>query len=551
MTIPRANQPDSRSAWQAGVWLVLMVVLAGLAGPRVGGLLADSTQVVAGTLAIALPLGLLLGVLLCKTQARGKRLAVALLVALVFLPLYLHAAAWQAAFGQLGWWTQSAAITRPVDPLLIGLQGVVWVHGVAATPWVALIVAASLSTVDRWQEEAALLDASSLRVLGALSLRGALAGTAVAALWVAAFVAAEMTVTDLFRVRTFAEEIYTQAASGLFERDAESWPTIPAVGLFCGVAMLLLLGSAAIATLSRWAQCNRGLDHDESWLTAWRLPRSGAVGTLLLWSLLGLLVLVPVVNLAVQAGVTVQRDGEAWVRGWSVSKLASVVTEAPWQHRRDLAVTLQLGFFVATSATVLGGLLAWILRDRSSMPWLSIGLVSACLVVPGPLLSVGVIRLLNHPWDSPLAGLTWLYDHTLVAPWLVQMVRATPVAILILWPTWASVPSNLLAAARSEGAGWLSTLLRVAVPMRWRSVTVCWLATLAISIGELSATLLVMPPGPSTLTVRVFSLLHYGVEGRVAGISLCLIGLFVATTLLASHFLLKPPGARESVPWDD
>ncbi|HEX6961911.1 MAG TPA: hypothetical protein VF175_08600, partial [Lacipirellula sp.] len=43
---------------------------------------------------------------------------------------------------------------------------------------------------------------------------------------------------------------------------------------------------------------------------------------------------------------------------------------------------------------------------------------------------------------------------------------------------------------------------------------------LVLSIGELSATLLVVPPGVTPLSVRLFQLLHYGVDDRVAALVL-------------------------------
>ncbi|MEM6331017.1 MAG: hypothetical protein AAF790_12300, partial [Planctomycetota bacterium] len=604
-TSQRRPPPVARNAslaWPVALAAVVCVALliAG-AGPRVRGLLGATGWAVAGSLALAVPLGGWLGVCIAKTRAPGRRVAVWLLAAQVFLPLYVHAAAWKAAFGQLGWWTQGTAGAGPVDPLLAGLPGVAWVHGLAAAPWVALITAAALATVDRSQEEAASLDAGPLAVLLRITLRYAGAGAAAAALWCAVLVAGEMTVTDLLRVRTFAEEVYTQAASGLFDRGSGGYSNgssggagrLPAWPLVCGVAVLTLGGAAAMGIMRGWllgvggfrfggrggTQTTTQAEERPAGTPAWRLPATGFAPAAALWAPMLLLVAAPVANLACQAGVTVERQDDGWRRGWSASRLASEVVTAPWRQRRELAVTAQLGLGVATVATLLGGAVAWWLcrsgasrtpqrrswaqresdppepsrtspprplsspapppplsgsfRPRSVAPWAALLCLSACMVAPGPLLGVGVIRLLNHPWDSPLAGLTWLYDHTLLAPALAQLVRATPGVVLILWPALDSVPAGLLAAARSDGASRLGALVWVAAPVRWRAIAVAWLAALAVSVAELPATLLTMPPGPSTLTVRVFSLLHYGVDGRVAGICLCMLGGFTALAAAA------------------
>ncbi|MEM9185202.1 MAG: hypothetical protein AAGB00_01750, partial [Planctomycetota bacterium] len=211
-------------------------------------------------------------------------------------------------------------------------------------------------------------------------------------------------------------------------------------------------------------------------------------------------------------------------------------------------LTARLALYVATGATLVGAGWAWRLARSRRPPVVSLSAVAACLVVPGPLLGVAAIRLLNHPWGSPLAGLTWMYDHTLLGPWLVQMVRATPIATLILWPAFASVPRAVVGAARSDGVPWWGVVPKIVAPMRWRAVAAAWLAAVATSVGELAATKLVLPPGPTTVAERLFTLLHYGVEDRVAGLSLATIGFFLALSGAAAWLLRGAgvPGRQSS-----
>lgn len=53
-----------------------------------------------------------------------------------------------------------------------------------------------------------------------------------------------------------------------------------------------------------------------------------------------------------------------------------------------------------------------------------------------------------------------------------------------------------------------------------------WLVALAIVLGDLAASILVVPPGVITLPIRIFGLMHYGVEDQVAGICLVLVAVF-------------------------
>lgn len=521
---------------------LVTALLIGLAGERVRGLLAESIQVVVGTLLVAVPIGLLLGLLIAKTNVPGRRMATWLLVALLPMPLYLHAAAWQAAIGTLGWWTLRNAGSAPVDPLLAGLPGVAWIHGLAAVPWIALIVAAALYAIDRTQEEMALLDASPTKVLRHITLRHAAAGAMIAALWVAVTVAAEMTVTDLLRVRTFAEEIYTQAALGLFNEGAQSGgATLRVQGLLAGTLLLALGGWVALAAASRWFIADDAAT-GQPW--RWQLTSAGRLASpiawLLLWLLMAMLLIVPIGSLALQAGVDVERTEAGWHRGWSALKLLSAVGTAPWHFRRELGQSLVLGTVVASTAMLLGTLLGWTLcsvKQVRAGRLLKLGLLAGlatALTLPGPVLGILTIRLLNQPPDSPLASLAWWYDRTLLAPWLVQVVRATPIATLIAWPLLASVPRSVLDAAASEGAGSFRRLVTIAAPICWRGLAAGWIAAFAVSVTELPATLLVVPPGTPPVAVRIFSLLHYGVEDRVAGICLMMMGLVLLMTAIAA-----------------
>jgi iron(III) transport system permease protein len=62
----------------------------------------------------------------------------------------------------------------------------------------------------------------------------------------------------------------------------------------------------------------------------------------------------------------------------------------------------------------------------------------------------------------------------------------------------------------------------VALPLRWPGVLAAGCVALILAIGELAATVLVVPPGVSTLSIRIFGLMHYGAEDRVAALCLAI-----------------------------
>jgi ABC-type spermidine/putrescine transport system permease subunit II len=136
--------------------------------------------------------------------------------------------------------------------------------------------------------------------------------------------------------------------------------------------------------------------------------------------------------------------------------------------------------------------------------------------------------------------LAWLYDSSF-APWLVQVVRALPIATLVIWPALASVPQVMLDTAATDGCGWWGRLLKIALPQRWPAVAAAWLIALAVAVGELAATVLVMPPtqGASALSIRVFQDLHFGVDDRVAAICLVMVAAIATLTGIAAVLLKR------------
>ena len=506
-------------------WLLCLVI----ASDRLRGLLINSSLLAGGTLAICLPLGTALAVAIAKTSVFGKRWLERSLIVMLFVPLYVQATAWQAALGQGGWLVE--------EQWLDGWKGAIWIHGMAAVPWVVLFVVATLRKVPRELEEEALQDAEAWRVLLRVSLRQALVGIAAAALWVSVICFSEIAVTDLFRVRTFAEEIYTAASLGTLTGEPIATPAkaltqvdVPAFvesDLWLGTVSIVLLVFAALSAVWMWVPVIDFASPASDWV--WRMRGGQPLFSALTWLIAALVIGTPVLGLIGKAGAQVtQVDGRV-EREWSAAKAATLIGTSPWQHRREIGWSVVIGAVASSTSVALAIVLAWMSRTRRLPPGLLAILLAVGFAIPGPLLGVWIIGWLNHSWDSPLWPLTWCYDHTILAPALAQFLRALPLTTLILGAQFASLPQDVLDSAKSEGAGWWQRLMQVALPWCWPAVAVAICMAMIVSLSDLAATLLVVPPGVSPLSVRIFGLLHYGAEDRVS--ALCFM-LILATALL-------------------
>ncbi len=202
-----AHYPTAWSAWAETTRLVQLI--------------RHTLILIAGTLALALPLGVVSAWLIFRSDLPGRAWFRRLVVLVLFIPLPLLVSAWQATLGRGGWFAlrfwESAAQNPtpgriPWKPWAVGLPAAIWVHALAAMPWVIWLAGQGFRWVEPHLEEDALTTGGPWRTLFRVSLPRALPAIGVAALWVGIQTAGEITVTDMMQVRTFAEEVYNEFA---------------------------------------------------------------------------------------------------------------------------------------------------------------------------------------------------------------------------------------------------------------------------------------------------------------------------------------------------
>lgn len=490
---------------------------------RTWSLVLNTLLLTGATCAISLLLGSALAWLFTRTDLPGRRTGMLLLGLMLFVPLYVQAAAWHAGFGVQGWFTQAVSIPAWLEQrtLLEGWRAAIWIHSMAAVPWVALIVGLGLGLVEPELEEQALLDGSPRQVFFRVTLRSAVPAVGVAALWVALVTAGEMTVTDLFQVRTYAEELFTRLYMGQTPGEA-------VLGIGPGLGLSAALVVAVLWVCTRLLPRRRPLSLRRRWvfrLGAWRVPLGLLAGLVLL-----VLVGVPLVNLCYQAGIVITPAGGGWTWTWSLRNCGKMLATCLVEYRREFGWSLGIGALAATGAVIGAIALAWPAR-RGGLPAVpALAAVALGLALPGPVVGLAIIWLFNFPNSRFLFR---LYDQPIPAPWMALTLRALPLATLIMWHALRSVPAEMLDSAAADGAGPLRRLWSVALPCRLSAVALAWVVALAVALGDLGASFLVVPPGVETLSTTIFGKLHGGQEFEVAGICLALLLLFAGVAGLA------------------
>jgi iron(III) transport system permease protein len=142
-------------------------------------------------------------------------------------------------------------------------------------------------------------------------------------------------------------------------------------------------------------------------------------------------------------------------------------------------------------------------------------LIAAPLATPGALSGAGLIWLWNRdlPWTP--YGTFWMLP-------LAALARFAPIAVLAV-AAWRSRLDPALLEAAQVFAPPRRAFLRVELPLLAPGLVAGAAIVFALSLAELPATLLVVPPGGGSLALRIYNYLHYGASGSVAALSLLLM----------------------------
>ncbi len=156
------------------------------------------------------------------------------------------------------------------------------------------------------------------------------------------------------------------------------------------------------------------------------------------------------------------------------------------------------------------------------------------LMVPGAIVGLGVLALRE----------AWLPDVLRHHPALVAYAagcRYLAFPAFVLAASIRAIRPSLSRAAEVGGAGPLRVLVGVLLPLAAASIVSAVTLSFVLTMAELSAAVLVVPPGGMTLPVRLASLLHFGEEDVVAALCVMasgfVVGLVVLTGLVVRRTL--------------
>ncbi len=460
-------------------------------GDRVRGLLAQGLLLAALAAMLATAIGALCAWALLLPQPRAWRLAlVAMLAASFCFGTVVHLLAWRALFpgvsgGAAGWALAVVTLALRYAPLSVAL------------------LATGLATLELAELETALCTGGGA-ALWAVARRRLLrlAGMSVAA--VGALVFCESELPPLLGVHVYAEEFLSQVAlePSASVAAALGWPLM-AVALACAALMARLprLRATAAGAVSL------------GWMGQWAHPPA------LLQTVMPRLVLaLAALPLLLLAWGSVQATGR-----WPAHAGAALFNSV-WVAGLSALIACLWAWALASGAVRAGG---WAVPALNALLWVM-------MLWPSALTGIALAS-----WGTP----DWAGAATPLI--LAHALRVLPFAawvLLALRDAQPRSPGEQLqmlgdGAWSSAGYGGWAAFRHVHLPAARPGLIAAFMLCAGLSLAELTATVLTVPPGMETVILRLYNLMHYGDQRGVLMLAL-VQGLAVALCTAAAMWLL-------------
>jgi iron(III) transport system permease protein len=455
-------------------------------------LVGDTAVLAAGVVAGALAVGVPLAWLVVRTDLPGRRLwGLAASLPLV-IPSFV------AALALLGALAPRGLLQQALEPLGVeslpeiqGYWGALLALTLSTYPYVFLLTAAGLRSVDPSAEEAARsLGSGRLAVFLRVTLPMLRPSLAAASLLVALYVLSDFGAVSLMGYSTLTTGIYVRYES-LLALDAAA------------ILALVLVGLATVVVLlaSRWRL--RGAIYRSS-------PGAGRGAQVVRlgrwrWPALAFCTSVTGVFLVLPLGVL------AW---WSVqADPISGRAGLEWEAALNSALAAGIAALVATVVVLPAAMLAWRYPSRLSSVLERITLFPSAL--PGIAVALALVF-----FGARVGG--FLYQ-SLALLLLAYLVRFMPYALASTRASLESVSPRLEEAARSLGRRPLGAWTAVVLPLARSGMLAGGALVFLSTVKELPATLLLRPIGFETLATEIWQGTAIGAYSEVAPSALLLV----------------------------
>ncbi|MCZ6894558.1 MAG: iron ABC transporter permease [Gammaproteobacteria bacterium] len=488
----------------------------------------NSLYVAAVSVMLATIFALPLAYFTTRFEFRGAVIVQTLGIIPLIMPPFVGAVAMQLLFGTNG------SVNLLLDewfginiPFMEGLNGVIFVESIHYFPFILINLSASLNNIDRAMEESAQnLGASGFRLFRRIVFPLAMPGYVAGASLVFIKVFDDLGTPLLLNVNNMlAPQAYLRISSiGIDD------PMGYVISVFLVVFSLLAMWVAALAL--------RGKDYS----TVQRGGGGLAKRVMRPWERVfayGVIMLILLMVLSPHIGLTLLSFGTIWSfavlpDGYTTAHYIEVFEQSP----QFITNTLLYASLAGIIDVIIGTAIAYlVLRTKlAGRHWLDYTAMAA-LAVPGVVLGIGYLRTyfgFMLPWSGqPLAS--W---------WVVLVialsVRRLPYALRACTAALQQLSETLEEAAENLGAGKLSTVRRIMLPLMIGGIVAGFVTSFATAAVELSATIMLVSVESDAPLAYGLYIFMQSAAGRGPGAALGIIAvLIVGIATYFSHRVIE------------
>ena len=485
--------------------------------------------------ALSMVLGMALAHLLSNYSFRGRNLMRSLTIIPFALPPITVALGFVLLYGENGFLMSSMKTLLGLEDapfqVLYSLQGIVLAHAFYNAPIVARFVSAAWERIpQRLGESAKTFGASRLRsfvdIELPLLLPSLLSGTLLA--FIFSFISFPIVLAlGGAHFATIEVEIYLKALGGAID-----YSEAAALAL-----VTLAISSIIVMIFLQFERSNRitGFRADRD-MTA---PLKSRVSVLLLSIFLGFFFLGPIVAIFIDS-LTIQVGGETALSLQWFESVLSPTYSASVAATPLSSILNSLAFAAAATSIAFGfGLLLSISLSRWRSRILEM-LSMAPIAISPVVLGLSFLWFYSRP---PLA-----IRGTWVAIVIVHAIVALPFVIRAVRPALSQLDWRLVDAARSLGASSSQSLIGIVLPMLRSSLMAGVVFAFAVSMAEMSATIMLIGPELVTMPLSVYFLFGSRQFGAASAMSVVLILVLGVSLLLMDRFA-RGSSTRGGIRW--
>lgn len=491
--------------------------------------------------------GVPLAIILNRTDIPGRRLMEALIWVDFFTPSYLISLGWTALMQRGGFLDLLLGHQNPFAVSFFSPYGIALVLTFKLFPFVYLSVSAGVQSVGAEYEEAARVAGAGrltawIRVILPLLRPAILAGLILVFAEVISDFGIAATIGQQSGFPLMTLEIYTYVSTWPI-----NYPLAAAMSTFLCLSMGAALGVQGLLLRRRSYRVVSGRARQPAYIVLGKKKWLILLGIILLF--------VPALGGPFAASIVIslmQNIGQGLTpSNFGFQNYASVLSDihlgigALWR-------SVQLSVEAATFTSLLSLVITYmIFRWRGLGQIVLNQLTIVSMVVPSIVMAAGYVFAFNQAWLFNLGIALYGTIFLLLLSYIGQQVS---MAVRLQLSGLQQISGSVIDAAQVSGAGLLTILFRILMPLMRKTMVSVWLLTFVIVMFDLAMSEMLYPPGQPTLGVALIQ--KFGDLGNIGtGTAMMMLAILcVLTMVLVINLVFKggiaarvnPPGTERT-----